>query len=112
VLNVGVAKKVTIYLNEDTVARHDFLCKEIFDLLLERGAAGATVIYPRSGFGSHHRVHQSGDYDSGEHVPVRIEFIDSEEKVAALLPVLLEMVTDGMIEAHDTTILKAARRDS
>jgi len=36
----GLAKKITIHLNEDTVARHDFLYNEIFSFLRERGVAG------------------------------------------------------------------------
>ena len=53
----GLAKKVTIHLNEDTSSRHDFLYNEIFSFLQERGVAGATMIRPAAGFGSHHRVH-------------------------------------------------------
>jgi PII-like signaling protein len=41
-------------------------------------------------------------------MPLRIEFIDTEENVRALLPVLQELVTDGLIEAQETVILKAA----
>ena len=41
-------------------------------------------------------------------MPLRIEFIDTEQNVEPLLPLLLELVTDGLIEAHDTVILKAA----
>jgi len=41
-------------------------------------------------------------------MPLRIEFIDTESNVLALLPLLQELVTDGLIEAQDTTILKVA----
>ena len=108
----GVAKKVTIHLNEDTTARGDFLYREIFELLRNRGVAGATLIRPAAGFGTHHRVHfAEGGLAAREHLPVRIEFIEAKETVNGLLPALCELITDGLIEAHETTVIKAAVRD-
>jgi hypothetical protein len=112
VLAPGPAKKVTIHLNVDTSSRDDFLSQEILSLLFEHGVAGATVTRPEAGFGSHHRMHAShGGIDTDRHMPIRIEFIESEANLAALLPRLKNLLTDGVIEANDTTILKAARRD-
>jgi len=109
VLTLGPAKKVTIHLNEDTSAQSDYLSREVILLLLEHGVAGATVLRPEAGFGSHHRVHsQEGGLDTAQHMPLRIEFIDTAENVERFLPLLQELVTDGVIEAQDTTILKAA----
>jgi len=103
----GLAKKITIHLNEDTTARHDFLYNEILSFLRERGVAGASLIRPIAGFGSHHRTHSTeGDVAAREHLPLRIEFIESHEAADALLPELCELVTDGLIEAHDTTVIK------
>jgi hypothetical protein len=109
VLIPGPAKKVTIHLNEDTSSRSDYLSHEILSLLLNQGVAGATVLRPEAGFGSHHRIHtQERGADTAQHMPLRIEFIDTEQNVAILLPLLQELVTDGLIEAQDTVILKAA----
>lgn len=46
-----------------------------------------------------------------EHLPVRIEFVDTPEKVEELLPTLYDMVTDGMIDVQDTTVVKVARKE-
>lgn len=111
-LAAGVAKKIIIHLNEDTAARHDFLYTEILALLRERGVAGATLIRPAAGFGSHQRLHSTeGDLADKEHLPVRIEFIETQDAADALLPALCELITDGLIEAHDTTVIKTAVRD-
>lgn len=108
-LATGPAKKITIHINDDTSSRTDFLSREIVALLLDRGVAGATVLRPEAGFGSHHRMHSAlGGIDASNHAPIRIEFIDTEKNVQALLPALRELVTDGVIESQDTTILKAA----
>jgi uncharacterized protein len=111
-LTPGLAKKVAIHLNEDTSASHDFLYHEIFSFLQERGVAGATMIRPQSGFGSHHRVHVTdGDCSERELLPVRIEFIESKEAFEALLPALLDLISDGLIEVQETTILKTVARE-
>jgi PII-like signaling protein len=46
-----------------------------------------------------------------EHLPIRIEFVDSAEAIDALLPTLYDMVSDGLIEVQDTTVLKAAMKE-
>ena len=107
----GLAQKITIHLNEDTTSRHDFLYNEIFSFLRERGVSGATLIRPAAGFGSHHRAHSSdAGLGASEHLPVRIEFIESKPVADALLPSLCELVTDGLIEAQETTVIKSATR--
>ena len=108
----GLAKNVTIHVNEDTTARHDFLYNEIFSFLRERGVAGATLIRPAAGFGSHHRAHSTeGGLAEKGHLPVRIEFIETKDAADALLPSLCELITDGLIEAQETTVIKAAVRE-
>src|SRR5581483_7940656 len=112
VLAAGPAKKVTVHLNADTVSRHDYLSREILSLLFEHGVAGATVTRPEAGFGAHHRMHsQSGGIDADRHMPIRIEFIETHANIERFLPMLEALLTDGVIEAHDTTVLKAAVGD-
>ena len=45
---------------------------------------------------------------SGEHLLIRIEFVETREMVDS--PALFELITDRLIEAQDTTILKSAFR--
>lgn len=108
-LTTGQALKVTIHVNADISSRTKFLHEEILELLFERGVAGATMLRVQVGFGSHHRVHTEGAAGvEGEHLPVRIEFIESRETVEQILPALYELVSDGVIEAQSTTILRIA----
>jgi PII-like signaling protein len=46
-----------------------------------------------------------------EHLPVRIEFIEAADVVDALMPTLYDMVSDGLIEVQDTTVIKAAMKE-
>ena len=73
----GPAKKVTIYVNEDTRHHTEPLWRAIFDYLQHKNLAGATVLRPVMGFGSHHRRHSMDMEATMEHMPIRIEFVDS-----------------------------------
>jgi PII-like signaling protein len=109
----GKATKITIHLNEDTSSHTDFLYNEIFTFLRERGVSGATLIRPTAGFGSHQRTHSTeGNEAEKEHLPIQIEFIESLQAAEALLPSLCELITDGLIEAHETTVIKAVRAET
>ena len=104
----GKAKKVTIYLNADTSSKGGFEHEEILKFLYEQEVAGAAVIRLDEGFGSHHQ--RQGV--THRHLGLKIEFIDSIETVEALLPALLELVPDGLVEVQETTIVKAARQEA
>jgi PII-like signaling protein len=106
-LESGPAIKVSIHLNRDTGAMHGFLVDEIIAFLRRSGIEGATMLQAHAGFGAHGRLHTEGAGDvAGLHLPVVIYFIEKEQKVDGILEELLSMVTDGLIEAHSTTILK------
>jgi uncharacterized protein len=106
-LPLGPATKVTIYLNRDTGSSNGFLHDEILQYLQKNGVHGATVLRPYAGFGFHGRLHKDDAGDvAGLHLPVVICFIETTGKIEAILAPLLEMVTDGLVEAHLTEVLK------
>jgi uncharacterized protein len=108
-LTIGPAQKVTIYVNADVSSHVNFLEDDILQFLLKQGVAGASLFRVQAGFGARHRLHSQGAAGAkGEHLSVRIEFIDSKESVDAVLPGLCELVSDGVIEIQNTTIMKVA----
>jgi PII-like signaling protein len=112
-LHRGLARKVVVHLNEDTASNRTFAYEQVFTFLYDKGVAGATLIRPEEGFGSHHQRHdREGHGTSRRHLPVRIEFIETVELVETLLPELCELVQDGLIEMQDTTIVKAAKQEA
>lgn len=107
----GSAKKVTIYLNQDTRHHMEALWTTIFNYLRQHHVAGASLSRMTMGFGAHEQVHDTASEYLGQHLPIRIEFIETAEKVEELLPSLYEMVTDGLIEVQDTTVVKSVCKD-
>src|SRR6202453_2067472 len=108
-LTQGPAKKVTIFIHENVSPRMTSLHDAVMTFLLHKGVAGATATRAFSGFGSHHALHTPRMEATSEHLPIRIEFIETAERVDELLPTLYEMVTDGLIEVQDTTVVKVGR---
>jgi PII-like signaling protein len=78
--------------------------------LMHKGVSGATATRAFAGFGSHQMLHTPQVEVLAQHLPIRIEFVDSAEKVEEVLPVLYEMVSDGLIEVQDTIVVKHVRK--
>jgi len=110
-LQKGAAKKVTIFINEDTQHHFNSLCDAILTFLLHKGVSGATATRAMAGFGAHQVLHTTKIEVLTEHLPIRIEFIDAAAKVDELMPMLYDMVTDGVIEVQDTQVVKAANKE-
>jgi PII-like signaling protein len=111
-LNKGPAKKVTIYINETTQHHLQSLHDAILTFLQHKGVAGATSTRAFAGFGSHQQLHTPKIEVLSMDFPIRIEFVETAAKVEEVLPTLYEMVSDGLIEVQDTTVIRHARKTS
>jgi PII-like signaling protein len=61
-----------------------------------------------AGFGARSIVHTTQILRLSEDLPIVIEVVDSEEHVRRLLPVLDEMVTEGLVTVEKARVLKYA----
>jgi PII-like signaling protein len=105
-LKAGPAKKVIIYVGEDHQYHGQSVYSAILDYLFYRGVSGANVVRGVAGFGADHHMHTMHIERLTENLPVKIEFIESADKVGELLPKLHDMVGTGLIEVQDTTVVK------
>ena len=109
-LTSGPAKKIAIYVAEDQHYHGNAAYAAILDFLFFRGVSGATVTRGIAGFGSDHQLHTTRLVDLATHLPIKVEFIESAQKAEELLPKLQTMVGTGLIEMHDTTIVKPSEK--
>jgi PII-like signaling protein len=107
-LSRGKAVKVSIYLSEGSTHKGASTYSSILDFLFFRGCSGATVLKGVAGFGADHHMHSANVVEMSGRLPMKIEFIDTPEKVDELLPKLEEMAGSGMIELQETTVAKPA----
>lgn len=108
-LQPGKAVKVTIYLSDGATHHGAPLYTSILDFLFYRGVAGATVIKGIAGFGADHHMHAAHLVEISDRLPIKIEFIESREKVESLLGKLEELAGSGLIEMQETTVAKPAQ---
>jgi CBS domain-containing protein len=103
--SLGKAKRIRIYVKESDVIGHKPAPWALLDWLRREGAAGATLIRAAAGVGASGQLDVDLLADVGPHLPVVVEWIDSPERVARLLPQLVEMVGRGLITSEDTEIV-------
>ncbi|HKN20316.1 MAG TPA: DUF190 domain-containing protein [Terracidiphilus sp.] len=108
-LSAGKALKVSIYLSEESKHHGVPAYSSILDFLFYRGVSGATVLKGIAGFGADRHMHSASIVEISDHLPLKIEFIESREKVNELLGKLEELAGSGMIEIQDTTLAKPAQ---
>jgi PII-like signaling protein len=108
-LKAGKALKVSIYVSEGSTHHGIPVSSSILDFLFYRGVSGATVMKGVAGFGADHHIHSANIVEISDHMPLKIEFIESAEKVNEILGKLEELAGTGMIEVQETTVTKPAR---
>jgi PII-like signaling protein len=101
--------KVSIYLSEGSKHHGVPTYSSIIDFLFYRGVSGATVLKGVAGFGADHHMHSASIVEISDHLPLKIEFVESREKVTELLGKLEELAGTGMIEIQETTVAKPAQ---
>ena len=109
-LTPGPGKKVGVYVAEDQKYHGASAYASILDFLFFHGVSGATVTRGIAGFGADHHLQTDRFVDLAAKLPVKVEFIETAQKVEELLPKLQAMVGTGLIEMHDTTIVKPAEK--
>jgi PII-like signaling protein len=118
-MQAGPAKKVSIYVGQDHQYHGESVYAAILEFLFYHKVSGASVTRGIAGFGADHHMHTDRILVLTENLPMKVEFIETPEKVEELLPKLHEMVGTGLIEIQDTRIVKpsesakqAARQES
>jgi len=69
------------------------------------GMAGATVLRGIEGFGAASRVHTSRLLELSSDLPIVVELVDTDDKIEQLLPIVDEMVGDGMMTLETVHIV-------
>jgi uncharacterized protein len=103
-LTTGKAVKVSLYMSDGAKHHGVPVYTSILDFLFHSGIAGATVVKGVAGFGTTHRIHSAHILEISDHLPIKIEFIETREKVDAIMPELEKRATSGLIEVQETTI--------
>ena len=101
----GQGKLLRIFIGESDHWHGKPLYAAIVERLREHGLAGATVIRGIEGFGADSRLHTSRILRLSEDLPVVIEIVDTPERIDRIVPLLDEMVSEGMLTLERVQIV-------
>lgn len=104
----GVLLRVFIGESDREKGRDRPLYEAIVRRAREAHLGGATVLRGPMGFGRHSRMHAAKLLDLSTDLPIVIEIVDAEEKINAFLPVVDELVTEGLVTLEAVRVLKYA----
>jgi PII-like signaling protein len=95
-----------IFVGESDKHGHHPLYEAIVLKARERGLAGATVLRGVMGFGKHTILHTAKILRLSEDMPMVIEIVESLEAIEKFLPVLDEMITDGLVTLERVRVIQ------
>ncbi|MER8431294.1 DUF190 domain-containing protein [Mesorhizobium caraganae] len=100
------AQLLRIFIGENDRADGRPLYETIVLKAREMQVAGATVLRGAMGFGHSSRLHTTKILRLSEDLPLVIEIVDGEEKIAAFLPILETIMTSGLITLEKVQVLQ------
>ena len=104
------AQRLRIYVGESDRWEGKPLYEAIVRLAKEKDMGGATVLRGVMGYGANSRIHTASIVDLSSDLPVLVEIVDSEEYINKLLPVLDEMLQEGMVTIDDIEVIKYGKK--
>jgi PII-like signaling protein len=94
-----------IFVGESDRHGHYPLYESIVLQAREAGLAGATVLRGVMGFGKHSILHTAKILRLSEDMPMIIEIVDSLDKIEKFLPVLDELIKDGLVTIEKVRVI-------
>lgn len=105
----GRAVRMRVYLGESDRLGHLPLYEAVVKKARDQGLAGATVLKGVLGYGASDHIRTSKLLDLSGDMPMVVEIVDEESKIAAFRPVLAAMMEEcgrgGMVSLGDVEVI-------
>jgi PII-like signaling protein len=108
----GVLLRIFIGESDREPGRDRPLFEAIVRRAREAHLAGATVLRGPMGFGRHSRMHAAKLLELSTDLPIVIEIVDAEEKIETFLPIVDELVTEGLVTLEAVRIVRYVSPDT
>src|SRR5213076_2726641 len=99
------AMLLRIFIGESDRWHHRPLYEAIVEKARELHMAGATVLRGVMSFGANSRLHTTKILRLSEDLPMVIEILDKKDRIDAFLPVLDEMVKEGLVTLEPIRVI-------
>jgi uncharacterized protein len=101
----GEGKLLRLFIGESDRWHGKPLYQAIVERVRAEGLAGVTVIRGIEGFGAHSRLHTSRILRLSQDLPILIEIVDTDEQVERIVPILDDMVGEGMLTIERVRVI-------
>jgi uncharacterized protein len=108
----GEGKLLRLFIGESDTWQGKPLYQAIVERVRREGLAGATVVRGIEGFGADSRLHTSRILRLSEDLPVVIEIVDTPAQIDRVVPILDEMVGEGMLTLERVQIVSYRSSDT
>mgnify|MGYP001544735768 CR=1 FL=1 len=88
------------------------LYEAIVNKCRELGIAGATVYRGIEGFGASSTIHRSSIWSFSKDAPIMVSIIDKDDAIQKLVPVIDEMIAEGLAATSHVQVIRYSRSPS
>jgi PII-like signaling protein len=106
----GTQQRLTLYIGESDRHGHTPLATEIVQRAHAAGLAGASVFRGVEGYGASNHIHTTRILSLSDDLPIAVVIVDRPEAIAAFIPQLDELITEGLVMLEDVEVLKYVGR--
>jgi PII-like signaling protein len=102
----GTAKLMRIFIGENDKWNGKPLHTALLESMRANELAGATVYQGILGYGANRRIHKDSALHLSHDRPMVLSVVDTEERLRAFLPLLDDMVQQGLVVFSDVDVIK------
>ena len=106
----GAACRLTVILDEDDTWHHRPVYTEIVHRAHAAGLVGASVFRGIEGYGASRHIHTSRILSLSEDLPVSVVIVDTADRIERFLPLLDELVHEGLVMVDDVDVVRHVGR--
>ncbi len=106
----NTAKKLTVYVEESDRRGGRPVYEVLLEIFHRNKIAGVSGFRGVAGYGSDGVFHTSKILELSASLPIKIEVVDSDESIRSVLPEVSDVVSKGLIEISDTTVVKCCSK--
>jgi PII-like signaling protein len=106
----GKARLMRIYVGESDRWQDKPLHEALVHAMRANDIAGVTVYRGLLGYGAHRRANKEKPAHLSKDASIMLSVVDTEDKLQAFLPVVDQMVQEGLVVMSDVNIVKYSWR--
>ena len=103
-------KILSVYVDEKDKFHHKPVYEAVLGILHENNIAGASIFRGAGGFGADGVMHSIKMLELSSDLPIKIEAVDSEEKIDSVLSEICNVVEKGLVTVGNTMVLRCRER--